>query len=44
MLLLILILLFFGGGGWGYHTWGFYGGGLGIIPLLLIIWLLLGSE
>lgn len=42
MLLVILLVLLLGGGGWGYHTWGFYGGSIGLLPLVIIVLLLMG--
>ena len=49
ILLVVLLLIFAGGGYSGYRTYGpssgpYIGGGLGLVVLLVIVWLLLGGS
>ncbi len=44
LLIVLLLLLLFGGGLGGYHAWGvnpYYGGGIGLGALLIIVVLIL---
>jgi hypothetical protein len=46
LILIILLILVFAGGGYGYHTgWyagrPYYGGGIGIVGLILVVLLVL---
>lgn len=49
LVLILILILVFGAGGWGWHSSGYVGGpylggGLGLVLLLLLVWLLLGGR
>ncbi len=49
ILIIVLLVILFGGSGYGWHTSGYaggpyLGGGVGLILVMLVLWLILGGR